>query len=449
MAVDGMRKVLLAAALWSAVLTGGSVGSAWAQEARPESAGVASQTYAHPLRPMFDQFVQTMESRFVKPERLQALGWKARAEAAWPEIARAPSAADAAPLLNALLKPLELSHTQVFSPDEVEFYIIADVFGLKGVSPDVWSGPPMLPGVGVFTAKFDGHDHVTQVLEGSPADKAGIKVGDEIVSVDGGPFSPVAAFRGKAGRTSALEIRKTRDGERKRVEVPVVLMQPTAAFDQAARNSARVIQRGGKRIGYVHLWQMRDKDLMAEALARIDSSRPVHGSGGGQASFDPVDSERARQTLDALIIDNRTKIGGQSGIGAHYLETLAGGRGGTIQATSRKQQRWPSPKSFAGRSVMLIDGGTRSAAELFAFGYAHEKMGPLVGTSTAGAVTAANARMLPGGLLIYFGVADVTIDGQTLEGKGVEPTIKVERPIPYSDGADPQLERAVKYLLGE
>ena len=222
-------------------------------------------------------------------------------------------------------------------------------------------------------------------------------------------------------------------------------------MDQAARNSARVIERGGKRIGYVHLWQMRSEDLLGWILASIDSTRRSTTRRQTVRFYAPGQADKADSPLDALIIDNRTKIGGQSGIGEHYLETLSGNRGGVIQSTDRRSDKTPKKvaKSFAGRSAMLIDGGTRSAAELFAFGYAHEKMGPLVGTTTAGAVTAANARMLPGGLLIYFGVADVTIDGQTLEGKGVEPTIRVDRPIPYSDGADPQLEAAVRFLSGD
>lgn len=414
----------------------------------PTAAAADAKPAAHDLRPMFDRFVQVIENRFVKPERLGSLGWRAKADAAWPDIAKAHTAAEAAPLLNALLAPLEISHTRVFTRDEVEFYIIADVFGLKDVMPEVWSGPPLLAGIGAFTATFDGRDHVRQVLEGSPAEKAGIKVGDEIVSVDGGPYSPVAAFRGKAGKRSSLEIRKTRDGQPLRIEVPVVLLQPTAAFDQATRNSARVIEQGGKRIGYVHLWQMRDKDLLEEALATIDVSRRPASRHQVRATDQ---STGADKPLDGLVIDNRTKIGGQSGIGAQYLETLAASRGGVIQSSGRNADRRPVrvPKSFSGRSVMLIDGGTRSAAELFAFGFLHEKMGPLIGTKTAGAVTGAAAHMLPGGLLLYVGVADVAIDGQTLEGKGVEPTVKVERHIPYSDGADPQLDAAVKFLVEE
>jgi carboxyl-terminal processing protease len=42
----------------------------------------------------------------------------------------------------------------------------------------------------------------------------------------------------------------------------------------------------------------------------------------------------------------------------------------------------------------------------------------------------------------------VTVDGERLEGKGVEPTIKVPFDIRYAAGKDPQLEKAIEYLSG-
>ena len=41
-------------------------------------------------------------------------------------------------------------------------------------------------------------------------------------------------------------------------------------------------------------------------------------------------------------------------------------------------------------------------------------------------------------------VADVLVEGKHLEGVGVEPDVRVARPIEYSQGADPQLQEAVR-----
>ena len=50
---------------------------------------------------------------------------------------------------------------------------------------------------------------------------------------------------------------------------------------------------------------------------------------------------------------------------------------------------------------------------------------------------------LSDGSLLYVAVADVTVAGARLEGRGVTPDIAVPFDAPYAAGADPQLERAV------
>jgi carboxyl-terminal processing protease len=50
------------------------------------------------------------------------------------------------------------------------------------------------------------------------------------------------------------------------------------------------------------------------------------------------------------------------------------------------------------------------------------------------------------GDLLLLAVADVTVDGQRLEGVGVGPTIEVPFDPIYAAGRDPQLDRAVQVL---
>jgi carboxyl-terminal processing protease len=47
------------------------------------------------------------------------------------------------------------------------------------------------------------------------------------------------------------------------------------------------------------------------------------------------------------------------------------------------------------------------------------------------------------GSLLMIAVADVQVDGERLEGIGVEPDLAVPRDLPYSAGRDPQLEAAL------
>src|SRR5690606_30937047 len=101
--------------------------------------------------------------------------------------------------------------------------------------------------------------------------------------------------------------------------------------------------------------------------------------------------------------------------------------------------------ALRGRTAVLIDHHTRSTAELFVHSYRRERQGPLIGTRTAGAVSAGRGYAMPGGNLLYLAVTGLEVDGEVLEGVGVAPDIEVARPVPYANGADPVLEAAVDY----
>jgi carboxyl-terminal processing protease len=53
---------------------------------------------------------------------------------------------------------------------------------------------------------------------------------------------------------------------------------------------------------------------------------------------------------------------------------------------------------------------------------------------------------MPGGLMLYVAAASLEFDGQRLEGTGVTPDNRIERPLPYAAGADPVLDAAVEHL---
>ena len=59
---------------------------------------------------------------------------------------------------------------------------------------------------------------------------------------------------------------------------------------------------------------------------------------------------------------------------------------------------------------------------------------------------AARGVLLEEGLLI-LPMFKIEVDGETLEGHGVEPTIEVPFDIRYAEGRDPQLDRAVAALV--
>ena len=144
---------------------------------------------------------------------------------------------------------------------------------------------------------------------------------------------------------------------------------------------------------------------------------------------------------DALIWDLRDGWGGAI---PEYLD-LFNTRAQTMQVTDRngaselENVKWRKPVA------MLVNGGTRSGKEILAYGFKKYRLGEVIGSRTEGAVLAATAFLIGGGLLL-LAVEDVHVDGERLEGVGVAPTIEVQAdPVSMGRG-DPQLNRAIAVL---
>ena len=93
---------------------------------------------------------------------------------------------------------------------------------------------------------------------------------------------------------------------------------------------------------------------------------------------------------------------------------------------------------------VLINGGSRSGKEIVAYSIRKHRLGTLVGQRTAGAVLGGRCFHLSDHSLLYLAVNDVRVDGERLEGRGVEPDVVVPDALLYADGADPQLEKALE-----
>src|SRR5262249_48410783 len=159
--------------------------------------------------------------------------------------------------------------------------------------------------------------------------------------------------------------------------------------------------------------------------------------------------------LDSLIVDVRGRVGGNIGVAAKYLELLDAkesywGHERTIVRSDAPirfgESTTPRNPRFRGRSTLLVDHHTPSAAELMAYGYKRSAVGPLIGTTTAGAASSGTLFVMPGDLLLYVAIAGHELNGKPIEGVGVTPDLRVERPLAYAAGADPVLDAAVELL---
>ena len=377
----------------------------------------------------FDQVWELVRDRFYDPS-LHGLDWQAARTRYRPQAIAARSREDAAAAINAMLSKLGASHTHYYTSEDPAYYQLADIFvgalehrGLERVFP---KGEVTYPGIGAFTeADALGRTFVTGVIEGAPARDAGVLLGDEILSADGRPFRPVESFRGKVGTPVSLQIRRTSGAAPVAISVTPADLHPDEMFLRGLKASARVISAGGKaRIGYVHVWSYASRRY--------------------QAALEELIGEGALKDADALVWDLR---GGWGGAQPQYLD-LFNPRAPTMRVKDRNGETGLVDVKWRKPVAMLINQGTRSGKEVLAYGFKEYRLGELVGQRTEGAVLAATAFLIGDDGLLLLAVEDVLVDGQRLEGVGVEPTIEVAFDSRYAAGADPQLDRAVQVLAG-
>jgi len=373
----------------------------------------------------FEEVWRTVRDRFYDPQ-FRGLNWDdVRDRYIW-EAARATSQNELAGVINRMLSQLRASHTRYYTSDEPEYYQLADIFtgalrrrGLERAFP---SGRVSYPGIGILSrTDQQRRNFVIGVIEGTPAERAGLVAGDEIVSADDAPFQPVGSFRDKIGEQVVLMLR--RNGQLVQVQVIPASIEPNKMFLEGMQASARVVEFHGRRIGYVHVW--------------------CYAGYAYQRALEHLLSEGTLKDADALIWDLRDGWGGAV---PEYLD-LFNTRAPTMQTTNRngvsqfEDVKWRKPVA------MLINGGTRSGKEVLAYGFKKYRLGEVIGTRTEGAVLAATAFLIGSGLLL-LAVDDVLVDGERLEGVGVLPTIEVQAGSVYGRPRDPQLDRAITVLSG-
>jgi C-terminal processing protease CtpA/Prc len=106
------------------------------------------------------------------------------------------------------------------------------------------------------------------------------------------------------------------------------------------------------------------------------------------------------------------------------------------------------PQPFHGRTVVLINEHSHSAAEMVASFAKENRLATLVGARTAGEVLGGANFKLPGGYVLRMPVAGwYTWQGESIEGKGVEPDVGIENsPETLATGIDSQLEKALEIV---
>ncbi|MDX6285733.1 MAG: carboxyl-terminal processing protease [Frankiales bacterium] len=258
-------------------------------------------------------------------------------------------------------------------------------------------------GVGLWVRRgSNGEATVTSVQTGSPAAKAGVRAGDELLSVDGKPVSEhtiaevVAALRGKSGTRVAIDLR------------------------QDGRTLHLVLRRAAVVNGDV------DVDDLAPDIVRIRVMAFTHGTGRQVRSA--MTTARNRHVA-GVVLDLRDNPGG---LLDEAVETASGLLNGGPVVTFVRRGEAPRTLTATGDGdtttpvVILVNGGTASAAEVVAAALQDRGRAVLVGGRTFGKGTVQEPSKLLNGSALELTVGHyVTPAGKSLDGVGIEPDIEV------------------------
>ena len=383
-----------------------------------------------PNAAIFEEVWETVNDNFYDPN-FNGVDWRAMGEKYKPQVMQAQSSEDVAAVINQMLSELKTSHTYFYTPNQPAYYQILGIFAPR--SPDFRqqlkkffpTGKIEYSGIGIFTKDINGKTFVSGVLDGSPADKAGLQVGDQLLSIEDRPFQPIQSFAEKAGQSVTLKIQRSANpNSQQDIAITPKMLDATTMFLDAMQASTQVIEREGKKIGYVHIWSYAGDQYQQQLEEELLYGR--------------------LQDAEGFVLDLREGWGGapQTALNIYTAKDLSVTnipRGGT---RNTYHSQWQKPV------VMLVNEGSRSAKELLAFGFQQFGIGSVVGEKTAGAVVAGRPFLMQDGSLLYVAVADVYVSGnQRLEGNGVTPDIVVPFSPEYAQGEDPQKERAIETVL--
>jgi len=263
---------------------------------------------------------------------------------------------------------------------------------------------------------------IRYVLDGSPAYSAGLRPGDRIVSIDGSPYRGYTDFLGRHGER--LRINFERRGERRELTLIPEKKGLYDAYVEAMRKSVRIIERNGRKLGYIHVWcgGMKSHDALIELL-----------------------QDRLLST-DGLIFDLRDGYGGNSldDLDWFYRTRQAYP---VFKTTDRNGKTSSEQELYDRPMVALINEGSRSGKELLAFSLKSTGRAKLVGTTTAGAVVAGRLFPINSKCSLYLAILDITVAGERIEGRGVEPDFTLELDDGSRKGStDNQVEKALEIL---
>jgi len=302
-----------------------------------------------------------------------------------------------------------------------------------------------IEGIGVVIAENDaGQIEIINVLENTPAQRAGLQSGDIFVGVNGEDVSDLtylelsSRVRGRAGTTVDLDMQRgdtvvSFTVERARIEIPNV------EYEVLDGN-----------IGYIKMAQFSSdaRQKVDEALAALDVESlnglifDLRDNPGGYLS--------AAVEIAGLFMEQGVVLVEEFGDGSQQVFEIRNGQG--IQILGDNQERtYVNNAAYFGADipvVVLVNERSASASELVAGAWQDNNTVTIMGETTFGKGTVQIQNQLSnGGGLRYTIARWLTPMGEWISGTGISPDIAIaltEEMVAL--GQDTQLKAALEFL---
>ncbi len=281
-------------------------------------------------------------------------------------------------------------------------------------------------GLGIYIAQKDGRTLVVSPIEGTPAERAGIKPNDEIVKIGEEVIlgwdqdRVVKALRGPAGTRVTIWIRREKE-------------ERLLKFDLKRENIALKtvkLEKLGDGLVYIRLSFFNEKtaDEMRKALAQANGMKAkgivldLRNNPGGllNAATDIVD----------MFVDEGVIVG-MKGRFERANEV--------IYATKGTQTRLPL--------VVLVNEGSASASEIVSGALKDLKRAKVVGKKTFGKGSVQTLFHLSDGSAMFITIARYyTPSGLVIDHVGLKPDLVVEGEPNRDHKKDIQLQKAIQEL---
>ena len=291
-------------------------------------------------------------------------------------------------------------------------------------------------------------------LNGSPAEKAGVKAQDMIVKVDGvstngwSVSQAVEKIRGPKGTAVILSLihKNTKKSENLKIIRDIITVKSVEGWVKSWKmeNGKWKIEdkcETCSKIAYIRLSQFGDQtnkewtSLVNNLDLQIQKG-PSAGSG---------------QSVKGLILDLRNNPGGYL-TDAVFIASEFLGVGKTVvleEGHDNKKTSFVTRKGLLTNInlVILINKGSASASEIVAGAMLDNNRAILIGETSFGKGTIQMADDLGNGAGLHITIAKwLTPKGIWVNGKGLKPNIEV-KPNDKDKSLDPQLEKAVLELI--